>query len=251
MVRDDPVVLGALVVAAAFLPPIVYAIYIRNAERLNRNPWSGVFRAFFFGAVVSIVISIALEELAATGLRREYLPTAFAAENFRLIIIIVIAAPIVEEFAKALGVRSARKTIFEVEDGIIYGAAAGLGFSATENLIYELAALQENPGYTFVMVAAVRSVTSTFLHATATGIVGYGMARVYLERRMFIEVLPFYALAVLLHAGFNGLALTFEYQDVPLIGLLFIVFVSGAAIRWTVGRIRRLDRVGAPKATLR
>ena len=48
----------------------------------------------------------------------------------------VIIAPIIEELSKALGLRLIKNQIFELEDGLIYGAVAGFGFAATENLIY-------------------------------------------------------------------------------------------------------------------
>ena len=52
----------------------------------------------------------------------------------------VIIAPFVEEFLKALGMMRAgvKEEVDEVEDGLVYGAACGLGFAATENLMYGL-----------------------------------------------------------------------------------------------------------------
>ena len=106
----------------------------------------------------------------------------------------------------------AKQVITEPEDGIIYGVAAGLGFSATENLIYEVAAmLEQTEGYVFLATALLRSITSTFLHATASGILGYGMGKRYLERGMFLEVLPYYALAVLLQE--EGDRVMLEFSD--------------------------------------
>lgn len=251
MVAGDPIQLGALLVLAAFVPPILYAIWIRNTERWHREPWGSVFRVFLYGSIWSILIALLLEAVFQTHFQREYF--LIGIEGLSLpqeVLLAVIIAPVVEEFAKGLGIRSARRRILELEDGIVYGAAAGLGFSATENLFYELFALRESADYTFLAVAATRSFTSSFLHATASGILGYGMAKRYLEGGLFIEVLPYYALAVMLHAGFNGLATLVEAGGVPVGGVLLIFLVSILSIRWTVQRIRRLDRASRPSPYL-
>src|SRR5947208_7460320 len=61
-----------------------------------------------------------------------------------LVVGAAIVAPIVEEAAKGLGVRAGRPEIQKLLDGLVYGAAAGLGFSATENLFYGIARLLES-----------------------------------------------------------------------------------------------------------
>lgn len=246
----DPVQLYVIVAAIAFTPPILYTIFIRNVERLNREPWSAIARCFFYGAIVSVLVAIFLEAFFASNFAREYeLPGLTITQEALLI---VVAAPLVEEFAKGLGVRSVRRNIFEIEDGIVYGAAAGLGFSATENLIYEIGTIweQAHPGfdgqvqavdYSFLAVGILRSITSSFLHGTASGILGYGIAKRYLERGHFFELLPYFALAVLVHGLFNAMAAFVDF-----VGAVFgIILLSFAAIVWTVRRIQRLDRIGA------
>lgn len=238
----DTTTLTVIMVSIAFAPPILYTIYIRNTERLNREPWGPLFSAFLFGAIFSILIAVFLTFLAfrnfETFVREyEYGPIGLTKE----VLLVIVLAPVIEEFAKGLGVRMGRRQMREIEDGIIYGAAAGLGFSATENLLYEISSLQEDGGYQFLALGAVRSITSSFLHATTTGIVGYGIGRAILYNRPFIEVLPYYALAVLLHAAFNAVA-----SFASIIGGVILVFiVSIGSIKWTLDRIRRFDRGAA------
>jgi protease PrsW len=228
----------ALLVAVAFLPPLVYLVYIRFQERYNREPWGRLLGVFLFGATVSVGLALILEIAFGNNYHRAY---DFGAVVPRALVMAVIGAPIIEELTKAWGVRSAKGRIREIEDGIVYGVAAGLGFSATENLFYEIVALQEQGTSAFIATAIVRSVTGSFLHATATGIVGFGMARMYLSGRGFMEVLPYYAVAVLLHAGFNLLAsLNLAY------GVGFLIIISFIAIRWTIGRIRHHDELSGP-----
>lgn len=228
-----------VVVAAAFLPPVIYLMFVRNVERIDREPWGRVFAVFFYGALVSVLIALGLEAAFHTDYQREYEIKGFALTDALLLVVVV--APLVEEFSKGLAVRIARRHINELEDGIIYGAAAGLGFSATENIIYELHALQTDGTTAFLWLALVRSITACFLHATATGLVGYGLARHYVERHALIVVVPFYALAVLLHAVFNLIA-SFLFPG----ALLLILLISYGSIRWTVRRIRQLDQSSVP-----
>lgn len=248
--------LYAIVIAAAFIPPILYAIAIRHVESLNREPWTALARAFFYGAFFSVLIALLLEVWFNQTFTRTYDLQGFSLTQQTLLV--VVAAPLVEEFSKGLGLRGAKKYIFEIEDGIIYGAMAGLGFSATENLIYGIGTITEQltPGadgeivpvdYTFLGVIVMRSLSSTFLHATASGILGYGIGKRHLNRGSFGEVLPYYALAVLVHACFNAFAAFVDFVG----AVLLIILISVVAIAWTVQRIRRFDRLGAAVTIIR
>jgi len=120
---------------------------------------------------------------------------------------------LVEEFAKGLGVYLVRDSIAEPEDGMVYGGASGLGFAATENLLYGLTAylLLADFRSTIVLIL-VRSISSALLHASASGVMGYGVGRSLLISKA--SVIPYYLLAVFMHGVFNYLA-AFEiiYQD--------------------------------------
>lgn len=243
MAPADPAVVWSILIGSAFLPPIIYMVYLRNVERYQREPWGPLLRVFFYGAILSVIVALLLEQLFQTQFVREYDIEQPRLDH--LFLLAVVAAPIIEEFAKALGLRGVRRHMDEIEDGIIYGATAGLGFSATENLVYSFAAYDEGQGYGFAVVAAVRSVTACFLHATATGIVGFGMSRAWKEHRSSFEILPYYALAVLLHALFNAVAI-FQIEELPILSILLIFVISFGAIRWTVQRIRRFDLKTGP-----
>lgn len=230
---------AALIGATAFLPPLLFLAYVRNQEKTRREPWGAILFTFIFGAVVSVLIALALESLFHTG-EREYELLRGQLTVPSIVFLVVVVAPLVEEFAKGLGVRSAKRYIVEEEDGIVYGAAAGFGFSATENLFYEIAALAEHGEAGFLLTALVRTFTGTFLHATATGILGYGLGRKYRHKGNLLDVLPYYALAVLLHAAFNLVAVLNIGAAVG-----FTVLFAFLGIRFTVQRIRRLDQVPA------
>src|SRR5207244_11706793 len=123
------------------------------------------------------------------------------------------------------------------------GAAAGLGFSATENLFYGLAALLV-PGVGAsgsLIVVAVRSFSSTFLHASSTAVLGYGLAKSWLTGNTW-ALFPFYVVAVAMHATFNlfsTLALTYGDQHDPVAETLsFLGAVPFAVVAVSIVRLK-------------
>jgi RsiW-degrading membrane proteinase PrsW (M82 family) len=135
----------------------------------------------------------------------------------------------------------------EIEDGLVYGAAVGLGFAATENLLYLTSALLEGVEV-FVTTAVLRSVTSTVLHASATAIAGYGIALALFMRPRGRQVswLPYLGMAMLLHALFNLFASLGELVPLDpllfaLIGLALAFTLSTTAFVFMRRRIKELD----------
>ena len=50
-----------LLVVMAFLPPIIYAIWIRNTEKYNRERWWPIIFCFIWGATIAVIAAIILE----------------------------------------------------------------------------------------------------------------------------------------------------------------------------------------------
>ena len=137
---DDDDFTWGLLIFLSFLPPLLYTIWIRNTERCHREQWKPIFLCFLWGATIAVVAAFILEvilELPFTYSLSQAEMTPFLAA--------VVIAPVVEEFTKPLALRlkSVRNNLDELEDGLIYGAVAGLGFSATENLLYGYSFLSE------------------------------------------------------------------------------------------------------------
>lgn len=235
------------------MPSLLYVVWIRNTERYVREPYFRILRVFIFGAVVSIAIAIIVEYAALnfiqTGLERVY--QAFAQNpNLVTLLLAVVIAPLVEEASKALGVFQVRKRMRDIEDGLIYGAVVGLGFAATENLLYESNALSTGGTSAFLATALVRTFSSALLHSSASAVVGLGIARSVWQGRSW---LPYYLVGVVMHGSFN-LAASFGslYESTfgasaALIGLMaafLIAFIGITAVR---AKIRALDTPVAPR----
>ena len=189
----------------AFLPPIIYSVWIRNTEKYNRERWRSIFLCFLWGATISVVAAIILEYILNFSIT-----PSIDDEDYLNLIAVVIIAPFVEEFSKPLALRlkRIRREISEPEDGLIYGAVAGLGFSATENLLYGWSFMKEGLLF-FIVLISIRSIGACLLHASATAWTGYGYGKTIIKRTSIIRVLPYFLLAIFLHATYNSL-LTFD-----------------------------------------
>jgi RsiW-degrading membrane proteinase PrsW (M82 family) len=153
----------------------------------------------------------------------------------------VVIAPVIEEFTKplALHLKSVRNNLDELEDGLIYGAVAGLGFSATENLLYGYSFLSEGIVVFFVLMT-VRSFGGCLLHASATALTGYGYGKTVMENSSLLGVLPYFILAIFLHGFYNFLL---SYEFVGMISGFFLAFLFVIiAIVMIRNRIRTLDK---------
>ncbi len=200
-----------VMVVSAFAIPLAFVWWVRNTPRFGREPMRVVLRVFGWGAFVSVVIALILELVLTSAAMEitplyDYLQTHFAMSP-DTVFGFLIAAPFVEEAAKGLGARSARFSYHTPADGLVYGAAAGLGFSAMENLLYGLTAWltltqQGADPSASLLVIVFRSFSSSLLHGSATAVTGYGIAKAWLYRRQYAYV-PFYLIAVIMHAAFN------------------------------------------------
>jgi RsiW-degrading membrane proteinase PrsW (M82 family) len=231
-----------VIIAVAFVPSLLYMVRVRNWERFGKEPYMRLLMMFGFGAFVAVIITLILSSLLLGELMRFERITAVGDENF---IGAVIVAPLVEELAKGLGLVFVIAALAREEDGMVYGAAIGLGFAATENLLYELSALSVGIE-AYILTALLRIISSTLLHATATGVTGFGVARAVVAKKALITALPFYLVAVLMHATFNFLAsLPSVWPETfgdwtGVISLLLVILFAGFA--WRVMRDRISER---------
>ncbi len=184
----------------AFLPSIFWIGWLMKGSNTVLS-MSSLLIMFIWGAGFAVIIAIILEILAPGFSPREYGEYATSA-----IFMAVVIAPFAEEFAKPLGLKLTGWDIGSLQDGIILGATAGLGFAATENLLYELSALNEGGWGSFLLTAILRSFAACALHASATAMTGQGYARYIVDHSSWLIIIPFYLLAVLMHGLYNYLA---------------------------------------------
>jgi RsiW-degrading membrane proteinase PrsW (M82 family) len=220
----------------AFLPPFIYTFWIRNTEKYNREKWKSIFICFLWGATIAVIAAIILGYI----LQLSIAPSVGDSNIINLISVIMIA-PIVEEFTKPLALRlkTVKKELDELEDGFIYGAVAGLGFSATENLLYGWSFLEVSLLY-FLVLITIRSFGACLLHASATAWTGFGYGKYIMKHTTFLNVLPYFFIAIIVHAFYNSL-LSFEIIGVAA-SLFTALMVSLITITIVRNKIKKLDR---------
>lgn len=235
-----------LLIIMAFLPPVIFAIWIRNTEKYHRERWKPIILCFCWGATIAVIASIILEMVLQ-------IPLAVSVEDHNSIwfFMAVVVAPFAEEFTKpfALRLKTVKKELVEFEDGLIYGAVAGLGFSATENLLYGLSFLLRGQEFDslpagmflfmFLMFMLIRSFGGCLLHAAATAWTGYGVGKSIMNKTSVIRILPFFILACFLHAFYNFLV-TFELNGV-VVGFFTAMLFVALSIHIVRKKIKTLD----------
>jgi len=225
-----------LLIGTSFLPPILYTIWIRNTERYHRQQWKSILICFLWGASIAVIAAFILEVLLEIPL---YL--TFQDDNILPFLVAVVIAPVVEEFTKplALQLRSVKKGINELEDGLIYGAVAGLGFSATENLLYGQGFISKGL-LIFIILIIIRSFGGCLLHASATALTGYGYGKTLMKHTTFLRVLPYFLCAILVHSTYN---LLISFSDIGIFSGFFAAmgFVV-LMITYVRKKIRSLDK---------
>ncbi|MFQ6060544.1 MAG: PrsW family intramembrane metalloprotease [Thermoplasmata archaeon] len=236
-----PVIL--ILVLSSFLPPVVYMAWLRNSERFSKEPWGQVFKVFIFGAVfgviIALILSFAVLYLIGGFVDRIYL-FGWDKDIVQTLLIVVIIAPFVEEFAKGVGVYTAHFEITEPEDGLVYGASCGLGFAATENLLYGFLAYTQGGLAVSLVLIGIRSISSALLHASATSILGYGIGRSIVSGGRH-RVFPYYLLAVFMHAVFNYTASLQDMFEGEILGVSLALVALVIAIAFAL--CRRVERL--------
>jgi RsiW-degrading membrane proteinase PrsW (M82 family) len=221
----------------AFLPPVIYSIWIRNTEKYNREKWRSIFLCFLWGATISVLAAFILEFVLDFSLS-----PSINNQDYLNLFAIVIIAPVVEEFTKPLALRLKliKREISEPEDGLIYGAVSGLGFSATENLLYGWSFMTEGLLIFFILIT-IRSIGACLLHASATAWTGYGYGKTIISGTSIVRVLPYFLFAIIIHALYNSL-LTFDIFGITL-GFIAAIALSLITIKIVRSKIKSLDKI--------
>ncbi len=210
-----------VILVLGLAPGLFWLWYFYRRDAWEREPRSLMAKTFLYGAVVTVV---------AVVIEAPFL--------FSELLLSVMIAPVVEELCKFAVVRFrvyTRAEFNEPVDGIIYAAAAALGFATVENIFYLGGSFFTIGVLAFTVTFIVRALISVPSHAIFSSMWGYalGLAKCTPKAQTGHIVLSGVLLAMLLHAIFNFLALT---------GVLFalgmLVFVP---VGWVLvnNRVRR------------
>ena len=202
---DVIALVGALLVSTLLLVAVVAAVWW--FDRYDREPLHLVVGVFLWGALAAPVIAVFGSSALAAGSGSD--PTVMA----------VWIGPLVEEVAKAFGVILVvllSKEFDNPTDGLVYGTAAGLGFAATENLVYTLAGVGESAIGGTLLLVFIRTALAAGIHALSSATFGGFLGFAYLSRnrgeRLTWLIVGLVG-AVVIHAGWNFMLLQMESSD--------------------------------------
>lgn len=209
--------LNALSIVLVAVAPCAFWFWIIYlGDRCKPGAKSWIVRTFFFGVGIAIPVSL-IETLLYPGSLRGNLSIGTAAY------VAFVVAGITEESGKFLVVRKgAYNSHFEQpEDGLIYSAAAALGFASLENVVYIVSfGLQ---------VILVRGLVSNLSHVLFSSLWGYPLAltKLGIIKRRYITYLGL-ALAIITHGAFDFLFFTqtaFTFIVIPIFLGMVAIFI--------------------------
>jgi protease PrsW len=215
LLTGNPNLFPSLVMVGNFMVPVAYVSFLYERRHFSRLKMPTVSLAFLYGGLVGII---------ATSFIGPLFVVQFDLGE-------ALAVGLVEEFAKILGVLViARRRRHDLEmDGLILGAAAGMGFAALESTGYAFTSFLMSSGNisAAVEVTLFRGLLSPLGHGTWTAILASVLFRESKDCcfRVNMHVIGAYLFVSILHAMWNGLSLVLT----PVIGL-----GPGAIITWVV-----------------
>jgi protease PrsW len=239
IVTGNPNLFPTVVMLGSFTVPVAYVAFFYERRHLSRLSMPTTAAAFVYGGLLGVFAASIVEPLFVGTI--DFL-TAFQ-------------VGIIEESAKILGVLIvARRRRHDAElDGLILGAAVGMGFAAFESTGYAFTAFLHSGGSlsTTVAVTLLRGLLSPVGHGTWTAILAAVLFREGLAGhfRINLSVVGAYLMVVLLHGFWDGLpgvmaALVLPGIDVflgeTLIGALGLVLLW---LRWREA-LRRQQSAG-------
>ncbi len=221
----------------AIVPAAIWLLAFYVQDRLEPEPKQLVIGVFLLGAVMAV------------GIGQPVIRNVFQVQNWtgNNIIVDLVAAILIVGFTQEfLKYAAVRYTVFfspefdERVDGIIYGAAAGLGYATMLNLQYII-----GNGGVDMSVGVMRVVTAALAQASFAGITGYFIGIAKFERKG-----PFWLpLGITIAAILNGVV-SFLLGQVTRIGgfsfnpwyaLVGAVIVAAVTFYFLFVTIRRLN----------
>ena len=202
----------AAISALVCLPTTAFGLFVvRRLDRNEKEPWRLVMVAFAWGAIVATSMVIWGESLW-TAIAQQTLvpgPGLDASSAF--------SAGLLEELAKGVAVLLLflimRNEFDDVVDGIVYGAAVGLGFNFMESIaymtnLYAIFSPEGVGGYAAGFQWYSRQVLGLFFgHATYTALIGagIGIARQLPNRRQkVIAIVSGFLIAIAAHFSWDA-----------------------------------------------
>jgi RsiW-degrading membrane proteinase PrsW (M82 family) len=221
----NPNLFPTVIMLGSFLVPVAFVAFFYDHRHLSDVDMRSIMLTFLYGGVLGTFAASLLEPLFIPHL------------DFRTAFVVGL----IEEFSKILGVLViARRHQHNAEmDGLLLGAAAGMGFASFESLGYAFTAFLKSGGSLSITVAVIllRGLLSPIGHGTWTAIFASVLFRESRARhfRINLKAIGAYLTVVILHGlwdGLPGVVARVAPLGLDVFLAQFAVGVAGILILW-------------------
>jgi RsiW-degrading membrane proteinase PrsW (M82 family) len=206
-----------IIILVAIAPCAFWLWIIYKGDKYKPEPKSLIVRTFFFGVGIAIPVAL-IETILYPGSIQGNLSVSTAAY------VAFVVAGVTEEAGKFLVVRAGvynSPHFEEPTDGLVYSAAAALGFASLENIIYVVSF-----GWQVILV---RGLFSNLAHVLFSSLWGYPLALTKLgmmkpKSATWLGL----ATAMIAHGAFDFLFFTgtaYTYLVIPLFIGMVVLFI--------------------------
>jgi hypothetical protein len=223
--------ISAAILLSAFLVPVLYLIYLYEAQVYRDEPAIVLGFTLGGGIVIGIVATV-FERIIYNPFQYAANPFTNAGVNIGGLLIVGLLLPVVQEALKPLPAYflPKRADFPETVDGLVFGIAAGLGFSLAQALIGFSEVLTGLPAHVepgnWIYDLTTLAVFQPLLQGSATGMIVAAIWR-WRRGRLAGREIGAVVMAVIAHIAFaGGTQLMKETSVSP----LFILVWQGAIV---------------------
>ena len=225
----------AAILVATFLVPVLYLIYLYEAQVYRDEPATVLGFTIGGGVVLGLVVTV-IERALYNPYANVGNPLRGAGLSIAALLFVGLLVPVVQEVVKPLPalLLPNRADFPETVDGLVFGIAAGLGFSVAESLVAFSGALtglpaRLDPG-NWIFDLTTLAVLQPLLQGSATGIIVAAIWR-YRRGRLGQRELGGLGVAVLAHVAFAlGTQVLKDALVSPLFVLVWQALLVGALL---------------------
>jgi protease PrsW len=217
ILTGNPNLFPTVVMIGNFLVPVTFVAFFYERRYLSQLSLPTTALSFFYGGVLGVLAASILEPIFIR----------------KLDIFTVFTVGFIEEFVKILGVLMiARRWQHDQEmDGLVLGAAAGMGFAALESTGYAFTAFLLGKGSlsAVVIVTLLRGLLAPVGHGTWTAILASVLFRESRGNRFHInrKVLGAFFTVAILHGLWDGVPQLIAILFSPGLDVLVSQFLIG------------------------
>jgi len=199
--------IAAAILVAIFLVPVLYLIYLYEAQVYRDEPATVLGFTIGGGVVIGLVVTL-IERAVYNPYSGVGNPLRGAGLAAGTLLFLGVLVPVVQEVLKPLPALflPSRADFPETVDGVVFGIAAGLGFSVAESLVAFSTALTSLPAYmtpgNWIYQLATLAVFQPLLQGSATGMIAAAVWR-YRRGRLAGRELGAVGIAVGAHIAFS------------------------------------------------